>query len=562
MIDKIKLKFGSTSGQPALDVALTPITVFVGPNNSGKSIVLREIENYCRQTIASPTNLLLDNLSFTSYDETSFRSELEKLKQELNQEEILHPDHIMIGKINPASSNFFRTQVHLPGIIHEAANPNKGEKSYLKQFLNMYTIRLDGNNRINLLKDQNAGDLQLNPQNHFQFLFVNDEIRQKVRDIIYDAFRKYFVIDPTNIGKLRVRLSERPPSDQREEKGWDARSIDFHREAIEITRTSDGVKAFTGIMTTLIAGDPRIILIDEPEAFLHPSLSNKLGKEIGNSVRGTNKRLFVSTHSSNFLMGCIQSNTPLNIIRLTYLNDVATARVLPKEKILTLMRNPLLRSTGVLNGLFYESVVVTEADSDRAFYQEINERHLAENNDNGIPNCLFLNAKNKQTVWDIVKPLRELGIPAAGIVDIDAIKEGGQVWSKLLNGGFIPEPSHQSIHNLRVTIKQKFDKTGQNMKRDGGIELLQGQDKEAFSNLLGQLAEYGIFIIPNGELECWLKNLSVTGHGPSWLIDIFEKMGEDPAHVDYVKPENNDVWKFMVKVKGWFVNPNRKGIPD
>ena len=121
------------------------------------------------------------------------------------------------------------------------------------------------------------------------------------------------------------------------------------------------MRAFSGIITTILAGDPKITLIDEPEAFLHPALSNKLGKEIGNSLRSSKKRLFVSTHSSNFLMGCIQSGSPLNIVRLTYKNEVPTARILPKEKILHLMRHPLLRSTGVLNGLFFESVVVCES---------------------------------------------------------------------------------------------------------------------------------------------------------------------------------------------------------
>ena len=53
-----------------------------------------------------------------------------------------------------------------------------------------------------------------------------------------------------------------------------------------------------------------------------------------------------------------------------------------------------------------------------------NERLLAENDPRGISNCLFLNAQNKQTVWDIVKPLRELGIPALAIVDIDILKDG------------------------------------------------------------------------------------------------------------------------------------------
>ena len=51
-------------------------------------------------------------------------------------------------------------------------------------------------------------------------------------------------------------------------------------------------------------------------------------------------------------MGCIQSGSPLNIIRLTYKNGIPTSRLLPQDKILHLMRHPLLRSTGVLNGLF------------------------------------------------------------------------------------------------------------------------------------------------------------------------------------------------------------------
>jgi hypothetical protein len=139
------------------------------------------------------------------------------------------------------------------------------------------------------------------------------------------------------------------------------------------------------------------------------------------------KRVFVSTHSPTFVMGCIQSGAPVNIIRLTYRSGVATARVLPSTEILQLMRNPLLRSTGVLSGLFYEFVVVTEADADRAFYQEVNERLLRFKPEWGIQNCLFINAQNKQTVQTIMRPLRKLGIPAAAIVDVDVLKEGGTV---------------------------------------------------------------------------------------------------------------------------------------
>lgn len=422
-------------------------------------------------------------------------------------------------------------------------------------------MRLDGTNRLNLLNEQTAGDLQATPTNHLSHLFINDDLRKELRRIIFEAFGKYYVIDPTNVGKLRVRLSDTEPKSEKEEKSWENEAINFHKKATLIDEASDGVKAFSGILTTLLAGDPKITLIDEPEAFLHPSLSDKLGKEIGKSLRNSKKRLLVATHSSSFLMGCIQSGAPLNIVRLTFKNGVPTSRILPKDKILKLMRNPLLRSTGVLNGLFFESVIVTEADSDRAFYQEINERLLFDNDKRGINNCLIINAQNKQTVWDIVRPLRELGIPAVGIVDIDVLKEGGQVFTKLLEGSFIPELNHQPYHSQRKSLYDKLNATGKNWKIEGGIDLLSGDDKEACSNFLDQLKEYGAFIIKKGELESWLKNLRGSGHGLKWLIDIFSKMGENPDSADFIKPKNDDVWNFVGEIKSWIENVNRKGIP-
>ncbi len=302
-------------------------------------------------------------------------------------------------------------------------------------------------------------------------------------------------------------------------------------------------------------------MIDEPEAFLHPSLAFLLGQEIARASSGSEKRLFVSTHSPNFVMGCIQSGAPVNIVRLTYRDGVATSRVLPNNDILRLMRNPLLRSTGVLSGLFYEFVVVTESDTDRAFYQEINERLQRFQPELGIPNCLFLNAQNKQTVQTIIRPLRALGIPAAGVTDIDVLKDGGMVWTSFLESANVPEVERQSLSTARAAVNQRFDQTGKDMKRSGGVSLLTNGDREAANNLIDRLAEYGLFVVRGGELECWLPGLMAQGHGPAWLITVFEKMGEDPAAAGYLKPSTDDVWAFISEIKRWLTNPGRKGIP-
>jgi ABC-type cobalamin/Fe3+-siderophores transport system ATPase subunit len=562
MIDRITLKFGSNPGQPFLNLVLTPITVFVGPNNSGKSKILIELENYCKTTRSQSNQVVLNNLTFTPWDKETFELELQKIEQKPKPNEALPPNYIKIGRVNPLHNQPITAMLQKDVAIAEAVNPNGNPQGQYGQFLTVYTMRLDGTSRLNLCNPQPAGDLQSLSQNQLSHIFNDNIIRAEIRRIIYEAFGKYFVVDPTNIGHLRVRLSEITPPDERTEKGWEKASVDFHSKALEISYASDGVKAFTGIITTLLAGNPKITLIDEPEAFLHPALSAKLGKEIGNSLRNSNRRLFVATHSSNFLMGCIQSGIPLNIVRLTYKNNIPTSRLLDQTKILKLMRHPLLRSTGVLNGLFYEAVVVTESDSDRAFYQEINERLLNTSDTRGVPNCLFLNAQNKQTVWEIVKPLRELGIPTVAIVDIDYVKDGGQVFTKTLDSTFIPQLSHHSLHSQRQAILAALNGTGKDMKRDGGLLTLDRPGQEATNNFFDLLEEYGAFVIRTGELEFWLKHLGASGHGSNWLIDIFDKMGDNPDLAAYVRPTEGDVWDFIGKIKNWVENQKRKGIPE
>jgi hypothetical protein len=47
MIEEIKLRFGSDKDSAPLIFSPAIVTVIVGPNNSGKSLLLRELENFC-----------------------------------------------------------------------------------------------------------------------------------------------------------------------------------------------------------------------------------------------------------------------------------------------------------------------------------------------------------------------------------------------------------------------------------------------------------------------------------------------------------------------------------
>nr|WP_250647606.1 AAA family ATPase [Sessilibacter corallicola] len=536
---------------------VTPITVFVGPNNSGKSKVLKEIQQFCREGNLDARNVIIDEAILKSIEQGRFEEKLAHFTKEPNEHESVSEGSLIVGNYNE------RIQIEKSSLFQSISQNNTDyfRQLFCQWFLKFNTLLLDGQGRMQLVREQQGGNLQSPPENSLSALFRDDEKRREVRRIVHDAFNLHFVIDPTDLGKLKVRLSESAPASEMEERGVHSEAVQFHSRAKKIDELSDGVKAFTGIVLELVAGDPMVLLVDEPEAFLHPSLSYKLGKEVSVTAASQNKNIFVSTHSSNFIMGCVQSGVPINIVRLTYSQGDATARLLPNDNLLKLMRNPLLRSTSVVDGLFYEAVIVTESDADRAFYQEINDRLLKYSPDNGISSCLFINAQNKQTVHQIIKPLRELGIPAAAIVDVDILKEGGQVWSNFLSSGFIPQISQTPLGSIRQSIKQKFTDESIDMKRDGGISALPAEEKEAAQNLLQQLADYGLFVVPDGELESWLKPLEASGHGPKWLVEIFEKMGENPESSTYVKPTSGDVWAFLSLIKQWAMTSSRKGIP-
>ena len=504
-------------------------------------------------------SVIIQSLTFASLPRDVAQKLINSITLPPMTNERIKPGYIVVGKGGS------RAYVDLDQLLGATTQPNQSVNKRIaaQHFIGFCTLMLDGVSRINLVNEQLAGDLADVPQTSFQVLFQDASRRKEVQRITKDGLGYYLIVDPTKLGKLRLRLSSILPSSDMQEQGIHSDAVAYQKQAIHIDETSDGVKAFIGLVTEIVAGDPLILLIDEPEAFLHPTLSFVLGKEISRAMADSTKKLIASTHSSKFVMGCVQSGMPVTIVRLTFQNSVATARVLDSKELLVLMRHPLLRSTRVLESLFYEFVVVAESDADRAFYEEINERLLSYRPSSGISNCLFINAQNKQTIQAVLKPLRRIGIPTAAIVDIDVLKEGGKNWHRLMEAIDIPDMEKQSMEMWRAKIRKRLEEAAcKDFKREGGLNLLEGEDKQAAEDFYAQLARYGLFLVKKGELESWLPHLSVSGHGPSWLIRVFEEMGDNPEAPNYITPSEGDVWHFMSSIKSWFTNTNRLGIPD
>ncbi|HEX9939590.1 MAG TPA: AAA family ATPase [Longimicrobium sp.] len=569
MLKSVTLHFGALEGEPGLTFSPGPMTVFVGPNNSGKSLALRELEAFL-ESGGGWGSYIVEEVD-PDLPPASVVREMVLSRQVTDTAGEPPPPGLtrVVRLKSPAELSRRRaedpTELEEQLIDLEAVTRALEDVRHLtperfallcRDVLTLFMIRLDGQTRLALTHPRAAGGRDDHPAHHLAALWRDDDARHGIRDITADAFGLHFVVDrSTSPGLFRIRMSERPPMDDEEEQGEDDRAMAFLNRAHDIAQLSDGVRAFTGLTAAVMSADYRIMLVDEPEAFLHPPLTRKLGKRLTQlaSQRGAN--VLVSTHSPEFLMGCVQSGHPVNVVRLTWRGGVATARLLSAQKLDEMMRDPLLRSTGVLGALFHEGAIVCEADADRVFYSEINERLLAARA-GGADGCLFLNAQNKQTIRRIVRPMREMGIPAVAVTDLDILK-GREDFRDLLKAAFVPQVFWEPWEEIRARIFQKMK--GEDWKA-GGIYRTPRELRDMAEQLLKSCAEYGLFIVPTGELECWLPELEVGGHGPEWLTAVFQKMGTDPRSHEFLHPTEGGVWRFLQSIARWIADPHRLGM--
>jgi hypothetical protein len=569
MLRNVTLRFGAAPGEPPLQFEPGPMTVFVGPNNSGKSLALRELEALVEggdPSLLHIVRAVVPQLPAVEAAERMIRSrevhDGDAPPGWVRVQPLVTRDDEARKRATDLSDPPSDRLVNLAALREAMAHAGErldGEtfRVICREFLSLVTLRLDGQTRLALTQPRLARDPQANPANHLALLFRDDAARERIREVTADALGLYFAIDPTSVPHFRIRMSERPPLDLAEEKSLDDRARAFHGRAHDIASLSDGVRAFTGLTAAVMSADYRLMLVDEPEAFLHPPLIRKLGKRLTELAAERGANLLASTHSPEFVMGCIQSGKRVNIVRLTWRSGVASARLLAAEKLQTLMRDPLLRSTGVLGALFHEGAIVCEADADRVFYAEINERLLAARG-GGADGCVFLNAQNKQTIRRIIRPLREMGIPAVAVVDLDILK-GKEDFRELMRAGFVPEVFWEPWEERRKRLHQSIRNEDY---KQGGIYTLPREARQHANALLAGLCEYGLFVVPAGELENWLPELEVGGHGPEWLTQVFNRMGTDPTSPTYQRPSGGGVWKFMQGVAAWIADPHRRGMAD
>lgn len=535
-IEQLRFSSGATKDGDALAIKPGRITLFIGPNNGGKSQALRDIAS---KFTGHFSGVVLSGVDLTAFSDADLETKLDWLSRPKLAGEDPDPNKIAVGKRGSY-------QIIDKNSLKSSALQEKHYHVYAQWFLQYLIMNLNGESRLQLTNPMPSVHIRQPPNSTISLLLRNDPLRSRLSSLVFEAFGQHLVIDPTAMSQIQYALSSEEPSPDIE-RSFSEEAAQFFEKSQPLNSASDGTKAFVGIMSEVMAGDHEVLLIDEPEAFLHPSLAYFLGKEISKNLDGS-KQLFAATHSPHFMMGCVDSGVDVDIIRLTHAPTISTARSLPKADLRTITTDPLLKSIGVTSALFYQEAVVCEADADRAFYAEIASR-LGDKV--GFRHTVFLNGHGKQTMPGIVAALRVLGIPTVGIMDIDWIKEDGTVAENYMNGFSVPVGMKDAAKAARKSTRSALEKSDQNYKRSGGLSILSGDEARSAQDFVRLMRNYGIFTVENGEIEQWLPTLKVSRSKTKWLQEIFFAIGSDPKADDYVHASDDDVWKFLTEIGTW-----------
>ena len=132
------------------------------------------------------------------------------------------------------------------------------------------------------------------------------------------------------------------------------------------------MRSFASVILHLLAPlTPSVLILDEPEAFLHPPQARLLGHVIGNE-RSERAQLFVATHSPDVLEGLVNvAAGHLRVLRIQREGNVNRVDVLDQDHVKEISVDPFMKYSSVLSGVFHERVVVCEGDSDCVFYNSL-----------------------------------------------------------------------------------------------------------------------------------------------------------------------------------------------
>ena len=541
--------FESITFSDGTTIELDPadVVVLVGPNNAGKSLALRELEDHIGQTLeAIVVKSVKQLVAGTPEDFDKFVRRHVQIKTQGTAWVLSAPG----------------LSLPMPDLNLQAYWPQ-----HVSMFRSLFCLRIPTETRITDSNPAPAIAVLDEPVSHpIHMLYKDDQLENRMSEYFRRAFGEDLILYRVGGSKFPLLVGDRLVPCWGEDRISTTYCKRLLASTVPLHEQGDGMRSFASVILHLLAPiTPSILLLDEPEAFLHPPQARLLGEIIAGE-KSPRAQLFVATHSPDVLHGLINvAPDHLRVLRMQRDGNVNRIKELDKNLVKEISVDPLMKYSSVLSGVFHERVIICEADADCMFYSSVLD--LSEVHGERQPDVLFVHAGGKDRMAALAKTLVALDVPVDVVADIDILNDtaafgrvvesiGGDLTAVLppakavkkaideqkpqLTVGEIRDEISKELRRelsdgesaklLRKSIDAIFRKISPwgAVKQAGEAALPAGQATQQFQELQKLCKGMGLWIVPVGELEGFLR--SVGGHGPRWVQQVIEErdLATDP----------------------------------
>ena len=307
-----------------VEVQLGKLTVLVGANNVGKSRTLRDIQEFVQKGATAPTTLL-QSLRFhkpPSFDEVLAPVEVLPSPNSL--------DNRVVRGIGPSLMGEERFEINMD--YQRAQFEPSADLAYLLGGLAKFHLSyLDAASRLQVAqRSPSHNHYESAPSTLLQALFIKKSAAEdRLRETFRATFGMDIRLDYGGMQQLMLRVSTQfadIPTDPREQ-------AEVMRNYALLDQQGDGFRSFVGVVLSVLLSEGRIILLDEPEAFLHPMQARRLGKWLADQVALGDSQVVVATHNASFLAGILAANQPVDIYRLNRNADITSYNLIAADDV-------------------------------------------------------------------------------------------------------------------------------------------------------------------------------------------------------------------------------------
>ncbi|WP_458112123.1 AAA family ATPase [Arthrobacter sp. R1-13] len=535
-IDSINLVGGQS-----IPLQRAGVTAIVGANNAGKSTVLREVWEKIAHTpgYAEQPRVAVNSLEL--HGPGSQADVISWLGQ--------NASFVVQG----TTAGFLRAQTGIqhPGTLVQTWQKPLRELGSLASSLVFYG-NAQGRFGIGGAAEmrESVGDP---PQHPIHYLQDSRLLLDKVSAVSRDVFGSPLTLDA--LGRtIRLRVGEMAmkaprindvPVEYRERMA-SLRPLDDQ---------GDGMRSLMGQLLPIVTAAYKVVIIDEPEAFLHPPQAHALGAELGRLAVKTGLQILVATHDRSFLTGLLDSGVDVSVVRLTRGDGATKASRLDSTQLKALWTDPVLKYTNVLDGLFHRLVVVAEAEGDCAYLSAAIDCDKREEGPLPRSEILFVPTGGKDGMAKVSAALNAVRVPVVAAPDLDMLSDqnklqvlvnsvGGawtdemtKLWKLATADLNAPREPAKVSHVLDAIVSALEGKRESQFSSDDkelvlaqlrtqgspwasvkqhGMSAFRGSARKAAGNLISLLDEAGVVLVKEGELERLAPEVGVR-KGPGWL---------------------------------------------